>query len=110
MFVHRKNVIKSYEQIDDSFQLSTIEGDFQGAKGDYVATNLDGDMLILEKEYVAAMKNIEIKPHSTPKVHEGFANEYIKQLKQMGILNQEESDEYIKGENYGWECYRKGNL
>lgn len=106
MFVHRKNIIKGYEKVEEDFTLHTLQGEYQGVKGDFIATNLDDDMLIISQDYIDAMKNIEIKPHPNKQMSESATGEYIKQLKMMNQLNQEEDQEYIEGMQLGW-AYKK---
>ena len=92
-FAHRKDIFTSMTKAIENSVLTTISGQVNVEVGNWVCTNLDGDRLIVSDAYVDAMKQVKVVTSPTrKKAPEGLASEYMRQLSEMPMLQQDESE------------------
>ena len=105
MFAHRKHVINSYEKVEDEFFLHTADGEFQGSKDDYLATNVDGDKFIISEEYAAKLMSIELSSQHKRRIESPFTEQQKIEMANGCGMSPNESISYIKGLNNGWDNF-----
>ena len=115
--VHRKDIFTSVVEAVENGLLAVPSGQMLVSKGDYIATNFDGDQTVVSREYVEAMKRIKIVTNPTDNV-KPFVQEHTKEMLQedgkinkdlmgslyaeMGEINLNISDEAFNSENEIW--------
>lgn len=91
-WVHRKNIITSMSKVYENSLLDTPQGQEFASEGDWIATNVDGDQLIISEQYIQEMSQIKVVPSTRQKKSSPFVEEYMKQLQEMTPLQQEENE------------------
>lgn len=96
MFVHKNNLIRSATKPFENTLLETIRGKELATPQDNIITNYYGEQFVVSDDYIREMERVEIKPSKRKKMNSPFVEQYMKQMKMMSNLQQEEDSEYIE--------------